>query len=120
MAEFLGTIPEPAPPRDFQEFLRNKLSTMKDSSDPKAFAEELFNKFLEYDEYWKELLKDSLTRWLFLCHDDPRFAERSERWKREGIDPEGTKEFLNYLTARTERAEERLFEKLNSNRTKVP
>jgi hypothetical protein len=119
IGEFLKSIPEPTPPPDFQEFLRERLIAFDASSDPIPFAAELMSKFLDHGDYWKEVLKDALTRWIYLCFDDPGFAERAERWKRGGeIDSNGLEEFRNYVTARAERAEEAVFEKLTGGRKK--
>ena len=119
IAEFLKSIPESARPPDFQEFLRNRLIAFNSSSDPEAFAAELMSKFLEHGDYWKEVLMDALTRWVYLCSDQPGFAERAERWKREGeIDSDGLEDFRNYVTARSERAEEAVLEKLARRRKK--
>jgi hypothetical protein len=76
------------------------------SSNPEASALELCERLWKND-FVKEALADALTRFLFLCSDDPGFPERAERMEREGaLDSEGFDGFLNFLTARAERAEE--------------
>lgn len=104
-AELLKSIPEPAAPPDFLHLLKEMATAFRASSNPEGLAAELTGKLLK-NEFMKVVLKDALTRFILLRSADPGFAERTERWKRDGMDSEGYKEFLNYLTARSDRAEE--------------
>jgi hypothetical protein len=106
-AELLDLLPEPVPPRDFWNWLKETITALRVSSDEEALFAKLGRELFK-NAFMRDLLTNHLTKWLILRSEDPGFKDRAERWKNQAsLDSEGLREFLEYLVARSDRARER-------------
>lgn len=118
-AELFSLLPEPIQPPDFWNWLAETITVLRISSEEESLLAKL-GKELFKNAFMRELLTNVLTKWLILRSEDPGFRDRAERWKSEGsLDSEGLREFLNYIIARSDRAQESFLQRVGESAKKI-